>query len=89
LQLHNHQDGANCADNGDKRPEEFANADPDVRPLKAMEGKSTFMSMALTRRPGSTHVRQRKNVHGCHDGDSNSNASVDEPFREEKEKVLS
>jgi len=30
LQLYNHQDSANCADDNDKRPEEFANADPDV-----------------------------------------------------------
>jgi hypothetical protein len=34
LQLHNHQDSANCADDNDKRPEEFANADPDVRPIR-------------------------------------------------------
>lgn len=30
LQFHNHQGSANCADDNDKRPEKFANADPDV-----------------------------------------------------------
>jgi len=34
LQFHNHQGSANCADDNGKRPEEFANADPNVRPVR-------------------------------------------------------
>jgi len=66
LQFYKDQNSANCRDDDNEDPEEFANADPDICP-----------------------IRKRDNIHQRQDSDSDSDASINEPFWEEEEEVLS